>query len=297
MKETIVCIGSTGSKPYRFAETGIDIYTYEELCYYLSGHMLCYLYTLPDESLLHYIRDELKLVKLYRQLSKLTDPNRDQMKYFAALFREGDYYSEDDIRRILDEYRELKNTPYPLQCKLIGDMYLSAGRSSMAAFFYKEALKFETLDPETSGSVYHNMAVARVKLFRFEDAKVDFLKAYQYGGMEDSLFYYYCVVAITEGIQSARAEIEGFSISDILLESFESRFAGLADDFACSSTAAGERRIEFLMANGRKDEADKLKGQFVSKLRRDFRKELYMDENLLVTNLPISYTIENRPDE
>ena len=58
----------------------------EELCYYLSSHMICYLYTLPEEDLLVYIRDELGLEKLYRQLSRLTDPDRDQMKYFSALF-------------------------------------------------------------------------------------------------------------------------------------------------------------------------------------------------------------------
>ena len=89
MRESIICVGRTGKEPYRFPETGVQIFSYEELCYYLSGHMLLYLYTLPEEELLLYIRDELGLEKLYRQLSKLTDPGRDQMKYFAALFREG----------------------------------------------------------------------------------------------------------------------------------------------------------------------------------------------------------------
>lgn len=296
MKETIICTGQTGSKPYRFRETGICIFSYEELCYYLSSHMLCYLYSLPDETLLFYIRDELKLPKLYRQLSKLEDPNRDQMKYFSALFREGNYFSEEDIRRILDEYRDLKNTPYPMQCKWIGDMYLQSGRSLMAAFYYKEALKFETLETETQGAVFHNMAVARARLFRFEDAKVDFLKAYQYGGAEESLFYYFCIVAMTEDIQQARNEIESFQVSDVLLESFESRYAGISDGFWYTNPAARQRRVGFLMENGRQKEANQLKKQFIAQLRQDFRKELYMDENLLVTNLPISYTIWNQED-
>ena len=293
MKESIVCTGQIGSKPYRFPETGICIFSYEELCYYLSNHMLCYLYTLPDESLLSYIRDELKLEKLYRQLIRLTDPNRDQMKYFAALFREGNYYSEDDIRRILDKYRELKNTPYPMQCKWIGDMYLRADRSSMAAFYYKEALKFGTLETEDQGTVHHNMAIAKARLFRFEDAKVDFLKAYQYSGAEESLFYYFCIIALTESIVAARQEVESFQISDIVLESFESRFAGISDEFRYTGAAGKLKRIAFLKEHGREEEADRLLQQYVGQLRKDFRKELYMDENLLVTNLPISYTIES----
>ena len=86
MRESIVCIGKIGAKPYRFPETGTQISSYEELCYYLSRHMVCYLYTLPEEDLLYYIRDELGLDKLYRQLSKLMNPEKDQMKYFSALF-------------------------------------------------------------------------------------------------------------------------------------------------------------------------------------------------------------------
>ncbi len=51
----------------------------------MSQHMICYIHTLPGEDLLAYIRDELDLDKLSKQLSKLLDPEKDQMKYFAAL--------------------------------------------------------------------------------------------------------------------------------------------------------------------------------------------------------------------
>ena len=62
--------------------------------------MICYIHTLPGEDLLVYLRDELGLEKLYKQLIRLTDPEKDQMKYFSALFREGHYFNEDEIRKI-----------------------------------------------------------------------------------------------------------------------------------------------------------------------------------------------------
>ena len=52
MRESIVCTGRVGKEPYRFPETGTPVFSYEEICYYLSGHMLFYLYTLPEEELL-----------------------------------------------------------------------------------------------------------------------------------------------------------------------------------------------------------------------------------------------------
>jgi hypothetical protein len=141
------------------------------------------------------------------------------------------------------------------------------------------------------------MAVAKARLFRFEDAKVDFLKAYQRSGVEVSLFYYYCIVAMLEGIQTASEELASFEVSDLVRESFENRFAGISDEFRYTSAAAGAERIDFLLKNDRPEEAKWFKERFVAKLRQNFRKELYMDENLLVTNLPIGYTINYGPEE
>ena len=100
MRESLICIGKIGKKGYYFEDTGIQIFSYEELCYYLKRHMICYIHTLPGEDLLVYLRDELGLEKLYKQLIRLTDPEKDQMKYFSALFREGHYFNEDEIRDI-----------------------------------------------------------------------------------------------------------------------------------------------------------------------------------------------------
>ena len=286
MRESIVCIGKIGAKPYRFPETGTQISSYEELCYYLSRHMVCYLYTLPEEDLLYYIRDELGLDKLYRQLSKLMNPEKDQMKYLSALFREGHYYSEEEIRQILDEYRSLKNAPYPLQCKWMGDLSVRSGRAATALHYYKEALKQGTLEEEEMGAVYHNMAVAKAKLFRFQDARILFLKAYQHGGEEESLFYYYCIIAFTEGLEKAAEELQTFEVTDLLLESFEERFAELDDGFSCTEQAAKQKRIAFLSENQKEEEAETLYHQYVRRLQKNFRTELELDDNLPVLNLP-----------
>lgn len=77
MRESLICIGKIGEKGYYFEDTGIQIFSYEELCYYMSQHMICYIHTLPGEDLLAYIRDELDLDKLSKQLSKLLDPEKE----------------------------------------------------------------------------------------------------------------------------------------------------------------------------------------------------------------------------
>ena len=46
MRESLICIGKIGEKGYYFEDTGIQIFSYEELCYYMSQHIdLLYSYT------------------------------------------------------------------------------------------------------------------------------------------------------------------------------------------------------------------------------------------------------------
>ncbi|MDO5145868.1 MAG: hypothetical protein Q4D60_02585 [Eubacteriales bacterium] len=287
MRETIICIGRTAEKPYCFPETGISVSSYEEICYYFSNYMICYLYTLPEEEFLYFIREELGLDKLYRQLVKLTDADRDQMKYFSALFREGSYFSEDEIRRILDEYRNLKNLPYSLQSKRLGDVYLRAGRASMAIHCYGEALKQGELEGKEAGAVCHNRGIALARLFRFHDAKIQFVKAYQHGGEEESLFCYYCMIALTEGLEKARRELEGFQVSELSQEAFESRFAEANEAFDYSEEAVREEKLRFLMENGKEEEGGLLYKKTVRDFQKAFRRELDVDENLLTVNVPV----------
>ena len=274
MRESLICIGKIGKKGYYFEDTGIQIFSYEELCYYLRKHMICYIHRLPGEDLLLYIRDELGLDKLYKQLIRLLDPEKDQMKYFSTLFREGHYFNEDEIRDILDEYRGLMNAPIYLQKKWMGDLFVISGRAVRAIESYQVALEQDGIKEEERGRIYHNIGVAESKLFRFENAKINFIKAYQYAGDENSLFYYYAVTALVEGMEAAGEELKTFEDSDILLDSFEGRFADFQEDFDYNAMTEKYKKIVFLDKNGKPEEAQEKKKRLVRSLQRDFRKEI-----------------------
>ena len=291
MRETIVCIGRIGEKEYRFPETEVSITSYEELCYYLSQHMICYLHTLPDDDLLIYLKEELGLDKLYRQLIKLRSPQKDQMKFFATLFREGNYYSEEEIRTILDQYRSLKNLPYSRQYKMLGDLLLHYGKATMAIEHYDEAMKHlgET-EGEELGNLYHNRGIAHARLFRFEDAKIDFVKAYQNNGDENSLFHYFCLMVFCDGdMQGAIREVkESFQASEIMLDSFEDKLASLMEEQQYTEDAAKYHKLVYLNLNGRKEDARYYFESMVRQQQSAFRRQLESDDRLVITNLPES---------
>ena len=285
MRETLVCVGKIAEHPHVFPETGIAVLSYEELCYYMRGHLICYLYTLPDEKLARFVSEELKLEKLGKTLSRLTDPAKDQMKYFAALFREGNYYSEDEIRVILDEYRTLKNARRYEQYKWLGDLFYSSDRAAMAVTQYQAALKQEDVTDAERGAVHHNLACSLIKLFRFRDARIHLLKAWQYGEDERSLYYYYAVIALQEGLDRAREEMHSFEISDLVMDSFDTRYAQMQVAFQGSDAAARFRKMFTLSQKGREEDCIRVEENYVRKMQKRFRSEMDTGDQIFTMNL------------
>lgn len=124
------------------------------------------------------------------------------------------------------------------------------------------------------GRIYHNIGIAESKLFRFQNAKIAFIKAYQHLGEEKSLFYYYAITALLEGIEAAGEELKEFEDSDMLLDAFEEKFAEYQEDFQYNAVSEIYKKIVFLNENGKEEEAKIKKKRLVRSLQRDFRKEI-----------------------
>ena len=63
-----LCQVKTASKPYYIENISTYIYSIEELCYYLYNNMYLIDRSIVGEELCNWIRDELDLKRLYRQL-------------------------------------------------------------------------------------------------------------------------------------------------------------------------------------------------------------------------------------
>lgn len=287
MRESIVCIGNIAKIPYRFPETGTGVSSYEELCYYISRHMICYLYTLPEKELLYFIRDELGLDRLYYTLDKFTDSSGERIKYFAALFREGNYFTEDELKEVLENYQKMSKMSKVMQCKEMGDLFLRYNRASMAIRCYELGLKQKTENEHEIGKVFHNFGLAKETLFRFKDAQIAFIKAYQYHGNEESLYHYFALIAMTEGMKKAEENIRTFHISDTLLSSFKDRYVQLEEGFADSELTKMLEKIRYIARNASKTEAQKKAKAYIKKLQNEFRDELEVDEEMIKKKLAI----------
>ena len=92
---------------------------------------------------------------------------------------------------------------------------------------------------------------------------------------------------LEEGMQSvSKEEMESFKISELSQESFENRFAAIAEAYHCSSLAEKQKKIEYLLQREKTEEAENIYERFVRELQKDFRPEMEMEDDLLTAGLP-----------
>ena len=81
-----LCQVKKAEKPYYIESIGIHIYTIEELCFYLYENIYLIDQTIINEALCDWLRDELGLKKLYRQLYEQLEKTGRHRLFCAAHF-------------------------------------------------------------------------------------------------------------------------------------------------------------------------------------------------------------------
>ena len=71
MSKVILCSSKTAETPFTFLNTKVEIYTYEELCFYIFNNTVLISKSVLSEKLFNFIRDELGMEELADKLTGL----------------------------------------------------------------------------------------------------------------------------------------------------------------------------------------------------------------------------------
>ena len=140
MGKIIICNGEIAKKPYYIKITNTNVYTIEELCYYIQVNLDMIEADLFTESLASFIRDELKLVESGDKLSNLIKSKASLKDLVVCILCSCDYYTETEIKQMirkLDAQSSL--TPFEKR-KRKGDQYLLLKKYEKARVEYEKIL-------------------------------------------------------------------------------------------------------------------------------------------------------------
>lgn len=189
MGRLILCYAKKANNPYFVKTMNLNLYTLEELCYFLYDNLYWIDETVINDELSDWILKELQLIELNEEL-KL---NRGSVKNFVMIIlKYAGYVSTkdmDDAGKLLLELDEQSDVD-----KILG----RAGHLLQCRLYMEAILEYKKLssvkDSKQSEKIYNNMGVAYAGLFLHKEAAKCFQHAYMIN--KDPVIYKHFTYAV-----------------------------------------------------------------------------------------------------
>lgn len=177
-----LCQTKLAETPYYIENISTNIYSLEELCYYIYHNIFLLDETIINEGLCEWLRDELGLKKLYGSLCKELEEGYSLGDFVLPVFKEINYLTHQEFKAFNNQLVRLEHEPQIGREKLKADYLVENQKYVNGIKVYKAILaqaKGSRLGGQFIGEVHYNMGCAYMNLFQYEEALDCFALAYE----------------------------------------------------------------------------------------------------------------------
>ena len=126
MGELILCSHPIAAMPYYIDNISLNVYSLEELCYYIEDHLYLIEADFMSEELCLWVEEELCDKKLAQSLREALHERESLSDFTELILRSCGYCSETSIRHILSVLQEMQNKSVFECCKIRADRYMDS---------------------------------------------------------------------------------------------------------------------------------------------------------------------------
>ncbi len=190
MSTLIYCQNPLSATPYYIEEASLNVYSLEELSYYMLNNVYLLSTKLMNSELCNWIGRELKCPKLANELLGLVQSNAPLHIFVGHILSANGYASTKEIKDTLAIISTFENKSEAERKKLRADRLMAKEKLVDAIYEYETLLSDDiakTMPKVVEGDVYHNLGCAFAKLFFFDEAMKCFDEAYKKNQKKQSL--------------------------------------------------------------------------------------------------------------
>jgi len=169
----ILCHEKKAQTPYYIEAAGIQIWTIEELCYYVCQYIWLLDNNFLSEELCAWINTELQMPKLAKPLYAEYYRGRSLKGFLEILLNNTGYCSKAEIYQLAKLLDGMEHVTEMERLKQKGDYFLKDQKYRRAIGMYNRILTMRRnidLPQDFYGKVWNNKGMAYAKLFLFEEA-------------------------------------------------------------------------------------------------------------------------------
>ncbi len=239
-----LCLTEQAKTPYYIESIRTNIYSIEELCYYLYHNIYLIDETIINEGLCDWIRDELGMTRLYRQLYAQLEKKEGAAFFVFPIFREAGYLNAQEGREFQERLSRLEVQPEEVRQKMRGDYLVKEKMFARAVGIYREILEKKApgrLGVQFYSSIWNNLGAAYAGLFRYDQAADCFFEAWKLGKTKEALRKYVSVLPLYLSEQEYEKKLKSLDADSYLVQRIQEYNAEL-----CRKANAQEKAEEIL---------------------------------------------------
>ena len=189
MGELFICNEPIAALPYYIEGISWNVYSLEELCYYVEHNTYLLEKDFMSEELCTWVGKELKNLKLAERLRDIMRMDGRLSEFVLVLLVECGYCSRETIKEIIRIVRDMEEKS-DFECnKVRADRLMEKEKYLSSIYEYKSLLESNEAGEQSKellGNIWHNLGTAYARLFLFQEAMHCYDKAYALNGNPES---------------------------------------------------------------------------------------------------------------
>lgn len=276
MARVILCDTKTATTSYIFPNTKIEVFSYEELCYYVYNNIALISEEYVGKKMFDWIEKELGMEELALKLRVVKDKgSTDLTDLLTTILTHKEFYTIPEVKEFILQIERMKGLSAPQFRKKQADGFLRYRKYIKAASVYDEILEQypDLKNDKLLGSIYHNRAVALANNFELEEAMKSYQTAYDLTGNKESIYQYLLLLATMKTRADVEVMAKHYGVEEFVLKIYDA-----IDDATKDVTGSPlYHRMEKAMFHYEKNnltDFNKRMDTVVEKLKKEFREQI-----------------------
>lgn len=275
MSELLFCHAPIAALPYYIEELGINIYSMEELCYFIAGNVFLLDDSFMNEDLCTWIEKQMGAYKLAENLRNVIHARRRLSVFVDLILEDTCYYSKAEIDNIVSVLEQLEQKTGFECSKMRADQLMEKEKYLAAIYAYRKLLESEEAketDALLKGNVWHNLGTAYARLFLFGEAAACYENAYELNQTYESVWealLCYCYMDDEEKLQQKCAQ---YYIDEHAIENLKKDQKDAKEDARIKEFDQRLEKIRSMLTEGQKIEAKDALNDIIFNWKEEYRR-------------------------
>ena len=277
MGKLIQCSSPLALTPYHFRLTDTNVYSMEEVCYYIWHNIYMIQEEVFDREFVMWIEKELHMEETSHKLACLIQDHKNLKDIVVTICCSCDYYDEEEINALIRLMDEIEQMPAYARKKHKGDTYLACHSYEKALEEYEKVFESDEIlhaEKEAYGSIFHNMGVAYSNLAEFRKAAEYFLKAYEQNKKDASLSQGLFALRLSKDVEGYKKALVDFDVSPEKQLQWEKEYTQvIRQSSQCREALKIEKLLNVMKSGNVAEYYDKVH-KYVLDWKNEYRKQI-----------------------